>query len=103
VSSDLTRRRLAWARAREGIPVSLIIDKLGDHVKGDAELSVTQIRACEILLKKAMPDLQSVDHEGSIDTTAVTAEELKARAKNLGMDPDTLFANAGDPESPTAH
>ena len=36
------------------------------HVNGELELSRTQIRAAEIPLKKALPDLQAVQHSGEV-------------------------------------
>lgn len=102
--NDLTRRKFAHARAREGIPVSLILERLCGHLNGAVELSPTQIRAAEILLKKSIPDLTAVEHSGSIENTVVTAEELRVRATQLGMDPEAIFADPGEPgPRPTAH
>ena len=48
---------------REKIRVSQLINRL---IKRELELSRTQIRAAEILLKKALPDLQAVQHSGEV-------------------------------------
>lgn len=80
MSDKVTRRQLAAARAREGIPVSLIIRKLGSHIAGRADLSPTQIRAAEILLKKSLPDLTAVEHSGEMTSRHVSElsrEELE--------------------------
>lgn len=51
---------------RARIQTSMIKNRLEDHIFGKCELSATQIRAAEILLKKTLPDLQSVNHSGEI-------------------------------------
>jgi hypothetical protein len=51
---------------REKIRVSQLINRLIEHVNGELELSWTQIRAAEILLKKSLPDLQAVKHSGEV-------------------------------------
>jgi hypothetical protein len=51
-------RRLTWdERTRNRIRVGWLLDRLHKHVEGTVELTVTQIRAAEVLLKKALPDL----------------------------------------------
>jgi hypothetical protein len=47
---------------RQRIRVSKIVRRLIDHSMGLNEMSATQIRAAEILLKKAMPDLSAVEY-----------------------------------------
>ena len=49
---------------REKIKSSQLINRLTDHALGDLELSNTQVRAIEILLKKSIPDLSAVEHKG---------------------------------------
>ena len=50
---------------REKIQASQIINRLSDHVAGTLEMSATQLRAAEILLKKTLPDLSSVSLTGA--------------------------------------
>lgn len=50
---------------RRKIQSSQLINRLTDHVHGKVELTPTQVRAAEILLRKCVPDLSSV--EGKID------------------------------------
>jgi len=52
-------------RTREKIQTSQLINRLVSHAKGEAEMTATQVRAAEILLKKALPDLQSVQLSGT--------------------------------------
>jgi len=47
------------ARLRDRIKATEIIACLTAHVKGKADMSATQIRAAEILLRKCLPDLAS--------------------------------------------
>jgi len=53
--------------ARQKIRVSEILTRLLKHVDGSVEMSPTQIRAAEILLKKALPDLSSVELSGGTE------------------------------------
>lgn len=54
----------AW---RNKIKISMLINRLAKHAQGLIELSPTQVRAIEILLRKALPDLQSVEMQGTIE------------------------------------
>lgn len=53
------------------IQTSQLLNRLTDHALGRGkkavELSPTQVRSIEILLKKALPDLSAVEHTGDID------------------------------------
>jgi hypothetical protein len=50
---------------RAKIQVSQLINRLEDHVFKDAEVSATQMKAIEILLRKRLPDLQAIEHSGT--------------------------------------
>ncbi len=54
-------------KTREKIKTSQLINRLEDHVLNELELSATQIKAIEILLKKTMPDLKQVEVTGDVD------------------------------------
>lgn len=45
---------------RKRIQTGQILGRLQRHVNGELELSATQIRAAEILLRKTLPDLANV-------------------------------------------
>lgn len=49
---------------RVKIQASQLINRLRDHVLGKVDLSATQVRAAEILLKKAIPDLSQIQGTG---------------------------------------
>lgn len=53
-----TKRNAMWIeQTRQKVQASQLINRLQDHVLGTVELSSTQVRAAEILLKKTLPDL----------------------------------------------
>lgn len=51
---------------RERIKVGMLIKRLSDHVEGKCELTATQVRAAEVLLRKKMPDLSTSHIEGQV-------------------------------------
>ena len=52
---------------RAKIQTTQLINRLEDHALGDTEISPTQIKAIEILLKKNLPDLSQVQISGDED------------------------------------
>jgi hypothetical protein len=52
-------------RTRAKIQTSQIANRLSDHVFGKVEMSPTQVKAAEILLRKTLPDLSA----GTLETT----------------------------------
>ena len=60
-------QRGAWTptKVRERIQTGVLIDRLENHAVGNIEMTQTQLKAAEILLKKALPDLQSVALTGA--------------------------------------
>ena len=44
----------------------MLLNRLRNHVLGRIEMSTTQVRAAEILLRKSMPDLAGVEHSGEV-------------------------------------
>lgn len=53
---------------RQRIDVAKTIDKLQAHIEDPKEspLSGTQLKAAEILLRKVIPDLKSIEHSGEV-------------------------------------
>ena len=49
---------------KEKIQASMLVNRLIDHGLGKCELSATQIKAIDILLKKVAPDLKAVELTG---------------------------------------
>jgi hypothetical protein len=59
------------------IQVSQLLNRLQRHVLGEVDMLPSQIQAAQILLKKALPDLQAIELQGageggSIPLTVVT-------------------------------
>lgn len=52
---------------RDKIRATLLVNKLEDHVLGEADLSSTQVSAALGLLKKCVPDLAATEHSGDPD------------------------------------
>jgi len=53
------------AKTREKIKTSQLLNRLNGHVFDGIELSQTQLKAIEILLKKTLPDLTSIAMTGA--------------------------------------
>lgn len=95
------RNAMLIEEAREKIKTTQLINRLQDHGLGEVEMTPTQVRAIEILLKKRVPDLTSVALGGGHDGEPV--EVLAGAKDSLG----TKFAGmlgaaeaTGAPEQP---
>lgn len=68
---------------RKKIQASQIINRLFSHIQGELELSPTQIKAAEIILRKIEPDLnktdvQQLDKDGKPADNKLTVEFISA-------------------------
>jgi hypothetical protein len=65
----MARRKMLFHpdEVRQKIQTSQLLNRLHNHAIGELELTQTQIKAIEILLKKSIPDLSSVDIQGSLE------------------------------------
>lgn len=66
---------------REKIRTSMLINRLHNHVVGKLEMSQTQIRACEILLKKVAPDLSATELSGDMSLSHESSLELLKKGR----------------------
>lgn len=66
---------------RAKIKTSQLVNRLTNHALGDVDLSQTQVRAIEILLRKTLPDLTSVEHSGEIAQHYVA--RMPAKVKDI--------------------
>jgi len=57
---------------RERIKAGEIIERMQRCALGEIEMTATQIRAAETLLRKALPDLSSVEYKGELNVNSVT-------------------------------
>ena len=72
----------AWTpqKVRDRIRVALLTKRLQDHALGKLEITDSQRRATEILLKKTLPDLQAIEatHKGdAANPIVVTATDSR--------------------------
>ncbi len=63
---------------RTKIQASQLVNRLTDHVFGKVEMSPTQVRAAEVLLKKSVPDLSAVELSGD-DANPVAVKMIERR------------------------
>lgn len=73
---------------REKIRASMLLNRLRDHVLGKCELSATQVRAAEVLLRKVLPDLAAVEHTGEVTIHAFAVPALSAQSDAIAAAPD---------------
>ena len=62
------------AEWRERIKTGVLLQRLMQHAEGVIEMTQTQIKAAEILLRKCIPDLAAEQHSGEITQTIRAAE-----------------------------
>ena len=73
-------RKTRQDEVRAKIQVGNILNRVQKHLEGEIELSATQIKAAEILLRKSLPDLSSIEVTGDgggpvqVDTTLTPNE-----------------------------
>lgn len=70
-----TRKIFHDELTKEKIRASAIINRLREHALGNNRMTATQIRAAEILLRKVVPDLASVEYTGELTTHNVVSPE----------------------------
>lgn len=65
---------------KEKIKTTQLINRLQDHALGEIDLSPTQLRAAEILIKKVVPDTSAVTVSGDQDAPLKTTLEVTWKA-----------------------
>ncbi len=65
----MARRKNPWHVdvVRRRIRASQLMIRLKKHALGELDLTVTQLKAIEILLRKVVPDLKAVEHTGTVN------------------------------------
>jgi hypothetical protein len=66
-------RKFHQDEVRTKIQTSQLINRLTDHALNGPCLDASQVRAIEILMKKVLPDLQSIDLSATDGTLAEAA------------------------------
>lgn len=76
MAARLNRRHQDFVR--EKIQASQLVNRLQGHALGENEMTPTQIKAAEILLRKSIPDLSSIDANitGSLGVHEMSDAEL---------------------------
>jgi hypothetical protein len=70
-------RKMHQDDVRAKIQTSQLINRLESHALGEVELSATQIKAIEVLIRKTLPDLSSVELKGDPDNPIETVQTVK--------------------------
>lgn len=95
-------RKMHQGDVRAKIQTSQLINRLSDHALGKVELSATQIKAIEVLIRKTLPDLSSVEmeHSGEVttrhDLSAYSAAELDTLEQLIGKATVTSGDTSGE-------
>lgn len=83
---------------RQRIRTTKLAQRLMAHALGEVEMSQTQVRAAEILLRKTLPDLSATEMSGTVTHRSLTdysRDELIAIASRAGADSED--GRAGEP------
>lgn len=81
------RNAMLIDEARQKIKTTQLINRLQNHALGSVEMSPTQVRATEVLLRKRVPDLSNVTLSGDADNPVVTrVERIIIQPKPLQLD-----------------
>ncbi len=78
-------RNLHQEDVRAKIQTSQLINRLENHALGDLELTATQIKAIEVLIRKTLPDLSSVELSGEGGGPIETVQKIQL----VGPDDDS--------------
>jgi hypothetical protein len=68
-------------RTRQRIKTSMLVNRLSDHVLGNADMSATQIRAAEILLNKTLANLTATELRGSVASYVARLPDVAPNAQ----------------------
>jgi hypothetical protein len=63
--APIPMRKTRQDEVRAKIQVGNILDRVRKHLEGEIELSATQMKAAELLLRKSLPDLSSIEVTGA--------------------------------------
>lgn len=71
-----TKRISNDANTRAKIQCTKIVQRLQQHIDGKVEMSATQVKAAETLLKKVLPDQRSMEISGELNLPIVIIKDL---------------------------
>ena len=76
-------------KTRDKIRATALVKRLQQHVFGEVEMTPSQIKAAETLLKKILPDLQSVEMVADIEAAISEVRKTVVDPKRDYDGPDT--------------
>lgn len=76
-------------KTRDKIRATKLVTRLQEHVLGEVEMSTSQVRAAEMLLKKILPDLSSVEMKAEIEAAVTEVRKTVVDPKRGNDWPDT--------------
>lgn len=96
-----TRLSLTQAqKTRDKIAISQIVQRLNKHALGKVDMTPTQIKAAEILLRKVLPDVQAISYD--VSGTITHAAELTDGALLAYLNEQRAIANQANSPALTA-
>lgn len=92
-------------KVRLRIRTGVLLTRLKKHALGEVEMTATQVKAAEVLLRKTLPDLKAVEHSGQVSHTTMSDAELDRRIAELSRQAGIAAAAGGEGASaePTTH
>lgn len=81
-------RKLHQDDVRAKIQTSQLINRLENHALGKLDLSQTQIKAIEVLIRKTLPDLSAVTLSGDDKNPLKTVTRVELVAPGHNESPD---------------
>jgi len=101
----MAARKRTWTPdiVRERIRVSMLRHRLENHVLGKCELSPTQVRAAEVLLKKCLPDLTAVALSGSVSRAATDIPDAELASIATGSSDGVVESTPSSSELTSVH
>ena len=70
------------------IQTTQLVKRLQEHALGDLELGQSQIRAIEVLLKKTLPDIKSIELTGDPNNPIDIISDINIRLVEPPLDGD---------------
>jgi hypothetical protein len=70
-------RKMHQEDVRAKIQTSQLINRLENHALGELDLSATQIKAIEVLIRKTLPDLSAVAMTGENGGPVETVQRIE--------------------------
>lgn len=94
----MATRKTLWTPevVRRRIRATQLMRRLAKHALGKVEMTQTQVKAAEILLRKVVPDIKSVEHSGTVNHVNFDAavigllNERSAEAGDAASAPHTV-------------